>query len=139
MMLYCGQKWGINMSSNQTESNNIDENILGLQTSELAGLSIDEITGNKVAITMIMHYYKQLVDENNALKNEKNTLNTYVQAYEAKKSNSTTGNILLIISNICIGFGVNLITGGSIWPGIASMISGLSLAIAGIYFTFIKE
>lgn len=127
------------MNSNQTESSNLVENILGLSTSDLAGLSVDEITGNKVAITMIMHYYKQLADENTALKNERNTLNTYVKAYETKKSNSATGNILLIISNICIAFGVNLITGGNGWPGFACLIPGLSLGIAGVYFTFFKE
>ena len=31
--------------------------ILGLSTSELAGLSVEEVTGNKTAITMVMHYY----------------------------------------------------------------------------------
>jgi hypothetical protein len=39
--------------------------ILGLSTNELAGLSADELIGNPTAIRMVLHYYAQLVEENN--------------------------------------------------------------------------
>jgi hypothetical protein len=124
--------------TNENEHNNSNDNtILGLPTNELAGLSVEEITGNKTAITMIMHYYKQLVDENMALKNNNNTLQTYVNAYQRNKSNSAIGAILLAISNVSVGFGINLITSGNIFPGLATLIPGLMLIIAGIYFTFL--
>ena len=38
--------------------------ILGVSTDQLAGLSIDELAGNTTAITMLVHYYKELLDEN---------------------------------------------------------------------------
>lgn len=69
--------------------------ILGLSTVELAGLSPDELTDNPVAIKMLLHYYRQLVDDNNALKNDNNTLKTYVDAYNQQKTNSWTGDSYL--------------------------------------------
>src|SRR4051812_20864863 len=87
-----------------------DGNILGLSTSQLAGLSVDELEGNKVAITMMMHYYRQLVDENTTLRNETNTLKTYVTGYDNKRSNATIAAGLSMFSNLCIGFGVNILT-----------------------------
>ncbi len=109
--------------------------LLGLSTSELAGLTVDELLENKTAITMLLHYYSQLVDENNAFKNEVNTLRTYVDGYERKKSFASIGSILLVLSSILTGFGVGLITAQEIWPGIATFIPGLALAIAGLYFS----
>ncbi len=113
-------------------------NILGLSTADLAGLSVDELTGNKTAITMVMHYYKQLVDENISLKNDLNTLKTYVDGYAEKKTNARTGAILLFVSNIGIAFGVNLLTSNIVWPGLATLIPGIVMAGAGLYFS-LKE
>ena len=125
----------------ESEKKDKEESILGLSTSQLAGLSADELTGNPTAIKMILHYYRQLLDDNTRLKNDNNTLKTYVDAYQIQKSNTTTGAILLAVSNISIGFGVNLLTGISpaTWPGIASLVVGLSLIVSGVYFTFFKE
>lgn len=120
------------------ESPKQSDSILGLSTGELAGLSSDELTNNSVAIKMLLHYYRQLVDENNALKNDNNTLKTYVDAYGRQRNNSTIGAILLAVSNISIGFGVNLLTNGTSWPGIASLIVGVALTIGGIFITVRK-
>lgn len=109
---------------------------LGFSTDELAGLSSDELTNNGVAIKMLLHYYRQLVDENGALKNDNNTLKTYVDAYEKQKNNSFVAAVLLAVSNISIGFGVNLLTGDTVWPGIASLVAGLAMAGAGLFITF---
>jgi hypothetical protein len=122
----------------QTDQNS---NILGLSTSQLASLSADELTDNPTAIKMILHYYRQLTDDNVRLKNDNNTLKTYVDAYDKQKSNTATGAILLAVSNISIAFGVNLLTGStpSVWPGVCSLIVGVTLVISGIYFTFCKD
>ncbi len=121
------------------EENQHNRSILGLSTNELAGLSADELTGNATAIKMLLHYYRQLVDENTALKNDNNTLKTYVDAYGRQKSNSGTGVTLLAVSNISIGFGVNLLSINNTWPGVASLVVGVSLVFAGIYFSFWKD
>ncbi len=83
---------------------------------------------------MLLHYYTKLVDENSALRNEKNTLETYVESYETKKTYSSVSAWLLTLSTILTGFGINLITGGSTWPGLATLIPGIGLIIAGLYF-----
>ena len=124
--------------TDQTD-NQQDANILGLSTNELAGLSADDLTNNPTAIQMVLHYYRQLVGENNSLKNDNNTLKTYVSAYDKKKSNSATGAILLSISNISIGFGVNLLSTQQTGPGTCSLIAGLALVAGGLYFSFIKD
>ena len=125
----------------ETEAQSSQSNILGLSTADLAGLSAGELTGNETAIKMLLHYYRELLNDNIRLKNESNTFKTYVDAYQRQKSNSATGGILLAVSNISIGFGVNLITGTPtlIIPGVSSMIVGVSLIVAGIYFTFFKD
>lgn len=111
------------------------DNILGLSTNALAGLSVEKIVGDETAITMLMHYYKQLVDDNNALKNERNTYKTYVDSYRSTKNNVIIGTVLLTLSNIFIGFGVNLITGNHVGEGTAIFIPGVCLALAGLFFS----
>lgn len=115
-----------------------DTQILGLSTGQLAGLSIDELTGNKTAITMVIHYYRILLDENTALKNDRNTLQTYVDSYRAKKTHATIGAVLLLAANVGIGFGVNLLTSKQTSPGLATLIPALCFAAAGTYFS-LKE
>lgn len=112
-----------------------DRQILGLSTDELAGLSVDELTGNKTAITMVMHYYKVLLEENISLRNDLNTARSYVDGYATKKTNATIGAVLLLISNVSIGFGVNLLTSNQMWPGLVTLIPGLVMAAAGTYFS----
>ena len=112
--------------------------MLGLQTDELAGLTTEELTSNPTAIKMMLHYYRQLVDDNSTLKNDNNTLKTYVDAYNVHKSNSSIGAILLALSNVLVGFGVNLVTINSDWPGGVCLFVGVCLAFAGIYFSFRK-
>lgn len=114
------------------------ESILGLSTDDLAGLSVDELEGNPTAIKMLLHYYAKMIDENRSLKNQANTLRTYVDAYTEKKSNSATGAILLALSNILIGFGVSLLISDEPGPGWSSLVGGVSLVVAGIYFSFYK-
>ena len=61
------------------------ESFLGFSPDNFSELGIKEVVGNEPAITMIMHYYKQLVDENKTLKNDFNTYKTYATAFEKKK------------------------------------------------------
>lgn len=112
-----------------------EKQILGLSTDELAGLSVDELTGNKTAITMVMHYYRVLLDENSSLRNDLNTARTYVDGYSTKKTNSSIGAVLLLVANVGVGFGVNLLTSNQTWPGLATLIPGLCMAAAGTYFS----
>ena len=115
------------------------DSLLGVPTGEIANLSVDDIVDNKSAVTMLFHYYKAMKDENTSLKNERNTLKTYVSAFERKKSDSATAAILLLISNIGIGFGVNLLANENISEGIITLIPSVSFAIAGLYFQFFKD
>ena len=119
------------------ESSPSDNSILGLSTTELAGLSVADITGNETAIKMMMHYYKRLVDENAGLRNETNTLKTYVQAYERSKSDATVSAALLVLSNLMSGYGINLLSREIplLVPGIASVVIAMAMAGTGIYFS----
>ena len=121
--------------SDDEKRSEAEESLLGLSTSQLAGLTVDELLNNKTAITMVIHYYKQLVSENTSLRNEVNTLNTYVQGYERKKIYSRIGSILLASSTILVGFGINLLTYSTNWPGIATLLSGIVLIVIGLYFS----
>lgn len=127
------------MKKDNNKQNKGSSSILGLKTADIAGLSTEELNDNPTAIKMLLHYYRQLIEENNTLKNYNNTLKTYVDAYNRQKSNSGIGVVLLLISNISIGFGVNLLSVDNIWPGVSSLIIGVSLAFTGIYFSFKKS
>lgn len=109
--------------------------VLGVQTDQLAGLSVDEIAGNKVAVTMLLHHYRRFVDENTALRNEGNTLRTYVDAYGKKKVYADIAAWLLALSNIINAIGVNLLTGGSRVPGGVMLVGGVAAMAVGIYFS----
>ena len=126
----------IENTSNPTPSNEQGDNsILGLSTTELAGLTVDEIQGNKTAITMLMHYYKQLLNQNTSLKNDLNTASTYVTGYERKKTYSSISAILLGLSNVVVGFGVNLLTAAPNWAGYVTFGSGVIILFTGLYYS----
>lgn len=117
------------------------EAFLGISTSELAGLTVEEIVGNKQAVTMVMHYYTQLTEENNSLKNDINTAQTYISEYQLKKSDVSTGSALQFIATIFIGFSINLLTTNESVDSVKHagwllFLAGLILGVAGLYFTF---
>ena len=112
-----------------------DQSLLGLSTNQIAGLTVDELLNNKTALTMLLHYYIQLLNENTTFKNEVNTLKTYVEGYERKKIYASIGSILLAASTILVGFGVNLLTPSTNWPGIVTLGGGVVLIIFGLYFS----
>lgn len=115
-------------------------NFLGLSTSELAGLSVDEVVGNKTAVTMVMHYYNQLSEENASLRNDLNTTKTYVAGYELKRVDVSVGAALQALASLLLAFGVNILTGdGKPTPGYLLLIAGLVAQIAGLYFSLRRE
>lgn len=118
-----------------------EHKMLGLSTSEIANVSVEELTGNVTALKMVLHYYRQLSDENRTLKNSNNTLKTYVDAYDKGKSNSAAGAALLTLSSIVVAFGVNLLTGGGsgVAPGWVTFVAGVAISVGGLYFSFWKD
>lgn len=110
--------------------------ILGLSAEEVAGLSLNEIVNNEVATKMLLHYYNQIARENESLKNDLNTLNTYVNAYNETKKGARIGTVLMAISNITVAFGVNLLTSNDYIPGTLLMLIGISLAGYGLFLAY---
>lgn len=86
------------------------QRFLGFAMDDLAGLTVDEIVGDKPAVTMLLHYYKQLTDENTALKNERNTLATYVEGFKQKRVDAQVAAALGFLSSVLVGAGINLLT-----------------------------
>ncbi len=122
----------------ETQTNDVDS-ILGLSTDGLVGVSLEKLVGNETAVTMLLHYYKQLTEETLSLKTERNTYKRFVEAYERERSRGVVGAILLTLSNIGVGFGVNLLTDGQTNPGLATLVPAVCLAAAGLYFTFSRD
>lgn len=110
--------------------------VLGVPTENLAGLSVDEVCGNKVAVTMVLHYYRLLVNQNAALRNQLNTANSYVDAFKSKKTRTTIAAFLFLTSNVGTGFGINLITSGQTSAGWMTLIPGILFAITAIVLSF---
>lgn len=113
--------------------------ILGVATDELVGLTVSKLKGNETAITMMLHYYRQLVDANMALRNENNLYKTYSDAYNKKKLYSNVAAALSLLGSICIGFGVNLLTNGQSYPGLATLIPGIALSIGSLTFAILDS
>jgi hypothetical protein len=127
------------LGQGDTRKGGPNSHVLGLSTDELAGLSVDELTNNKTAITMLMHYYRVLQDDNASLRNELNSTKTYVNGYVQRGTYSRVAAGLSVASNICIGFAVNQLTSSVIWPGLASLIPGLVLAAVSIYYSLRED
>jgi hypothetical protein len=118
------------------------QHMLGLPMENLAGVSVDEILNNKPALTMVMHYYKQLADENAALKNDLNTASTYVTGYDKKANDTSIAAWLQFLSSLCVGLGSNLLTSDNDKakvPGLVLLAVGISLQGVGLYFAFRKR
>lgn len=111
------------------------ESILGLPTDSLAGVTVEELLNNKTALTILFHYYRELKKDNSRLTNNLNTAQTYINAYDRNKVLSTTAAWLLAASNIPVGFGVNLLSGQMIWPGIVCLAIGIGMIIGGLIFS----
>lgn len=128
------------LAKNPSSSSRSDH-ILGLPMSDLAGVTVDEIINNKPALTMVMHYYKQLADENSSLKNDLNTAGTYVSGYEKKTTDTSVGAVLQFLATICIGFGINLLTSDNSKPapGVILLSIGLLLQFCGLYYALRKR
>jgi len=118
----------------------IRNGFLGFSTAELAGLSVDEIVGNKQAVTMVMHYYEQLSEENSALRNDLNTTKTYVAGYESKRTDVSMGASLQFMASLFLAFGVNILTSDAKpAPGYLLLVAGLVVQGFGLYFSLRRE
>ena len=116
------------------------EHILGLPMSDLAGVTVDEILNNKPALTMVMHYYKQLSDENSSLKNDLNTAGTYLSSYDKKTSDANVGAGMQFLATVCIGFAINLLTGNDDkLPGAILLGVGIVLQVVGLYYSSLRK
>jgi hypothetical protein len=115
-------------------------NFLGFSTEELAGLSVQEIVGNEPAVKMVMHYYRQLSEENAALKNDLNTATTYVSGYELKRVDVSVGAGLQFVGSLFLAFAVNILTGdGKPTPGYLLLVAGVVGQAVGLYFSLRRE
>ena len=113
---------------------------LGFSTEGLAGLSVDEIVGNKQAVTMVMHYYGQISEENAALKNDLNTTRTYVAGYELKRVDVSVGASLQFLASVLLAFAINILTGdGKPEPGYLLFGAGLLTQFFSLYFSLRRE
>lgn len=117
-------------------------NPLGFQQASLAGITVDDLLKNKAALTMFLHYYHQLHDENGALKNDLNTATTYVTGYQTKKIKTRTGAVLQALAAIPLGFSINILTGGNqalTAAGWTILAIGVVLQVMGLFFAFWGE
>ncbi len=113
-----------------------DTRILGLHTEELPPTTVSELEGNPVAIRMLLHHYSTLIAERNSLRNENNTLQTYVSGYKITRANVTIGAILQLLATVFIGAGINLLTSEPSWAGGLLLACGLLMAGVGLFFSF---
>lgn len=113
---------------------------LGVSTEELAGLSVDELVGNKQAVTMVLHYYKQLSEENASLKNDLNTAETYVSGYVQKRSDVSIGAWIQFVASVFFAFAVNILTSDAKpTPGVLLLIAGIAGHVLGLYVSLRRE
>ena len=129
----------VNKKENLLKTTAKEANILGLDTDNIENLDIKEVLNNEPALKMLLHHYKQLNSENNELKTQVNTNQSYVFGYNNLKKNSQFGAALLLLGNIFIAFGVNLLTQNSVTYGLFVFIPGLLMGAVGLYFSLKNE
>lgn len=129
----------MNKRENLLKTKKKEANILGLNTDNIENLDIKEVLDNEPALKMLLHHYKQLNSENNELKTQVNTNQSYIFGYNNLKKNSQFGTALLFLGNIFVAFGVNLLTQNSVTSGLLVFTPGLLMDFTGLYFSLKNE
>lgn len=133
---------------NSNENTSISS-ILGVSTDALQQVSVAELCEDPIAIRMVLHYYRQLQNENVAQKTEINTLKIYVDAFNKKKQNTLVGGPVLLVSNLVCAVSINILTAcATTTPslpviftiiGVGLLVVGLALAVLGGWLTTWKD
>lgn len=91
---------------------------------------------HRKAILFFLRHFASLEAENVQLKTKNETLSTYVTGYNNLKNNSRTSAGLSLLSAVCVGFGVNYLTGDTAESGgWVLLIMGSALQIYAIYLS----
>ena len=109
---------------------------LGLKK-ELADIGIDDLKDNPVAITMLLHNYQRLENENIMLKQDLNRQATIERTLSERKTYTKIAAIVSLFGTILLSFGINFVTdnSGDI-KGKILILLGIVAEIISLYFSF---
>lgn len=112
-----------------------DKSSIGLSLDDLASVDIRTLLASEPALMMTLHSYRasllQLDDSRRELKNAQEEIR-YLNDRLKEKNIAT---VLLVLGQIQIGFGTNLVTNGSI-GGWFVFLTGLAMNIGALFFSF---
>jgi hypothetical protein len=118
---------------------------------EVAGTALEELVDNKPALKVVLHAFRQSVDENIALKQQQSFDKAEIGRLEKEKQDiiinnskdnaeKTIGTTLSFVGSIPIAFGVNILTGNVNLPaGYSCLVLGVVLSILGLVFSFYRN
>ena len=112
---------------------------LGL-TENLEDITVEQLKDNEIAITMLLHNYKKLENENNMLKQDLNRQSTIERTLTIKKTYTKVATIISLFATILLSFGINFVSSNQTdIKGLILICLGLVAEIISIYFSFKEE
>lgn len=118
---------------------------------EVAGTALEELVDNKPALKVVLHAFRQSVDENIALKQQQSFDKAEIARLEKEKQDiiinhskdnaeKTIGTTLSFVGSIPIAFGVNILTSNVNLPaGYSCLVLGVILSVLGMVFSFYRN
>jgi hypothetical protein len=108
---------------------------IGLTLDDLTEVEISNLLSNEPALMMTLHSYKESLSQIDQYKQELANSKEQTEQLRDQLKEKNIATILLILGQIQIGFGTNLITNNSN-GGWFVFILGLTLNIGALYFSF---
>lgn len=107
---------------------------------EVAGISVQELVNNETALKLVIHTFRQTVDDNVALKQQQNFDKSEIAKLNRENRDKTIGTMFTFTSSIPIGFGINILTSNSNPnAGWACLIVGFLLWLGGMILSLLSS
>jgi hypothetical protein len=108
---------------------------IGLQLDNLSTVDVRNLLTNESALMMTLHSYKSSLSHLEDSRQEVKEAEAEINRLNDRLKEKNIATILLILGQIQIGFGTNLITNGST-GGWFVFLSGLAINLGALYFSF---
>jgi hypothetical protein len=112
--------------------------IPGLTAAPNKEFNIEELVKSPDAIHMIVHLYQNLEKENKNLEEKIDHQSLLLEVERSKSNNRLVGTVLLIVSQIIMGIGGNLVASNQ-KIGILIITAGFAQALGAVYLNFHKN
>jgi hypothetical protein len=112
-----------------------DKSSIGLSLDDLAAIDTRTLLANEPALMMTLHSYRASLTHLEESRQELKSAEEEIRRLNDRLKEKNIATVLLLLGQIQIGFGTNLVTNGSA-GGWFVFLSGLAMNLGALYFSF---